>query len=60
VNGLLYHLNNLITLTQTEIHRKTLKIFTGNLSLVIDDQVLQKANQRATKQGISLNFYGDF
>jgi hypothetical protein len=27
----------------------------GNLSLVVDDQVLQKANQRATKQGISLN-----
>ncbi len=27
----------------------------GNLSLVVDDQVLQKANQRATKPGISLN-----
>ena len=27
----------------------------GNLSLVVNDQVLQKANQRATKQGLSLN-----
>ena len=27
----------------------------GNLSFVVDDHVLQKANQRATKQGISLN-----
>ncbi|EDN70250.1 hypothetical protein BGP_4790 [Beggiatoa sp. PS] len=27
----------------------------GHLSIVIDEQILQKANQRATKQGISLN-----
>jgi hypothetical protein len=27
----------------------------GNLSIVVDEQILQKANQRATKQGLSLN-----
>jgi len=32
-----------------------LEIFRGNLSIVVDEQVLQKAHKRATKQGISIN-----